>query len=272
MNYYNSQALIAPNGKPYTILPLEAFNDYQQEFISTFNECSEARDRINFIINLSTHDETYPSTSSDNSETSSDESTNVEPAQSLTSEPLPSLESNEPDHSLELLMTHLHNVSTVIDNYDEFIEHIRNTYGVDLTTPFYDLPFPVIDEILTFLDYDPDESTQTMDEAFNTFQKPNIIIKRELMTDFQNQFNRFTFNLKMLKHLDSMNGITNERTDDEYNGFQCVFKPSQQSLIELYTTAQREYERILNTSLKHYHIIDVLAQINWDAEYSDHDW
>ena len=172
---------------------------------------------------------------------------------------------------LDLLFSHLENESNSREDFDDFLSYIQTTYDVDLTTEPDDLPFPVIDEILTYLDYDPGDEDGTSDDPDEYFDIPfdqlgNLIIPRVQMVDFQNNFNAFTYNVKLLHHLDDMNCITNDRTDDAYYTFQRVFKPTIYPLLKLYRRAVERFQLILHISIDHYMTHDL-----FDFEYSDHD-
>ena len=182
-------------------------------------------------------------------------------------EPLPPLFSTEPESStdlsldqsadpdsstanpiIQLLFSHLEAEGVNRDDFNDFISYIEYTYDIDLTQPLDDLPFPVIDEILTYIDYDPDDD----DDFFDCSDVSDIIIPRAQVTEFQNSFNSFTFNVKMLQHLDSMNCITNDRTDDSYYTFQTVFKPSLYPLLKLYHHDINKFQLILSNTMNYY--------------------
>ena len=301
MNYYqtpeflNSTAERNSNNHPNTILPYLAYNDYEQEMIKYFTACANDKYELDHIIycchiqqrqdesNDDINDPPVNDDSNDENESSPspaiideviDESTNESPLSpgmnaTINVSPLPPLTQPTTDPqtpSIHFIMTHLESIASKTEQLDSFLEYIEEKYGIDLTQPFDDLPFDVIDEILTFLNYDPDEKDdEPLD--FNMFQCERIIISRELITSFQNHLNSFVFNVKTLQHLDNMNGITDSRTDDSYYAFQTLFKPSITTLVQLYKHSIKHYKRVLSESMDYY-----ITQDSFDFEYSDHDW
>ena len=305
MNYYQTPEYLARsaeqniNHKPNTLLPHLAYNDYEAETLSVFDKCLNDKHVLNDIL-LSTLEQAHSSTDEDftDSDTESSSSDQSEPhifipsaieqeaqasfeaLNSIASqtgpsiEPLPSMEDSQPapeqpNTTLHLLMTHLESVANAREDIDEFLDHIKSRYDIDLTEPFDDLPFPVIDEILAYIDYDPDKSEEEEEDFFdfNMFQLPHVIIPREHITEFQNHFNSFVFNIKTLQHLDEMNGITNDRTDDAYYAFQNLFKPALYPLLKLYKHVIHRFGHVLSASMDYY-----ITQDSFDFEYSDHDW
>ena len=287
-SYIASTASYNPNHKPNTLLPYLAYNDYEQQVKETFINCINSKQSLNEILYStieqihSSEDEDYmiasqssgsfdsegnPCSSCEEEEIScSDiEEEVVSSLELLVSQPGPSIaplpplapfdsdtatghDTDAANPVIQLLFSHLEAESTDRDDFNDFISYIESTYDIDLAQPLDDLPFPVIDEILTYIDYDPDDD----DDLFDCSDCSDIIIPRAQVTEFQNSFNSFTFNVKMLQHLDSMNCITNDRTDDAYYTFQTIFKPSLYPLLKLYHHDINKFQLILSNTMNYY--------------------
>jgi len=267
MNYYQTAAFnklsaqMTANGKPLTILPFGVYNEYEQQFKETFIEITKDKKYLDSIIYESIYNNealSNESTSNEESINSNEESINEEqPINDAPSiEPLPGFEPDEnvepnPGIRLQMLMKQLHDIAEIRDDIDQFIMYLSERYNINLNEPLNDLPFEVIDEILTYIDYDPDRDGEI---ELNTSESSDdeIIIPVDKICEFQNTLNRFRFNIKTMKHLDKLNGITDERIDDEYYKFQSIFKPMIASLIILYKTNYRDYLTILRDSINYH--------------------
>lgn len=275
------------------ILPFHAYNEYEQQFKETFNDVVECKKYLDSFIRqeLMQQPETVETVDNLSNETVETVDNNIN---NISTQPLPLLDfdhANKPDESnpsvrIALLMKQLHDVAEMRDDINQFILYLSEKYGIDLNEPVHDLPFEVIDEILTYIDYDPDidgdidlnslvTSSCSNENNENEDEDDQLIIPTEHIRDFQNILNRFNFGIKTLKHLNKLNAITNERVDEDYYKFQNIFKPMITSLIKLYKINYHDYSVILQESIEYHEKKrqeQIMKSIDWDFEYSDHDW
>lgn len=265
MNYYNSASFnnqmseLTLNHRPLTILPYSAYNEYEQQFKETFASTVELKKYIDSIVFASIDT------------TEEEEETNDQPDQPVQSEqqpapstgpstsPLPGFEPSEdeepnPELRMQLLLQQLQQTAEIRSDLDDFLQYISSVYHIDLTEPISDLPFEVIDEILTYIDYDPDvHGDLDMSSMFDTESSDSsdtLIIPINQIVEFQNALNQFRFNVKTLKHLELLNAVTNDRCDLAYQRFQQIFKPTIFSLIKLYKTNLHDYTDLLRSSIR----------------------
>ena len=258
------------------LLPFHAYNEYETEYREAFQTCSDAINTIQSIINEYTNENNNTNTNSespliDNSNNDDDIINEVGNNENnfVNTEPLPLPEfNNEPKPSpLQLLLFHLQLMSEIRPDLDDFLTYIKDVYNVDLTQYNEDLPFEVIDEILSYVDYDPDETDSPLD--FNMFNDERIILNREDCFTFQRLINTLRLKVKELSHLHKMNVMTNDRNDEYYLQFQQMVKPVVSMLLQIYKSNILRYERILQRSIQYHIITD--EENNSDMYYSDHD-
>ena len=249
-------AQFTSNGKPFTLLPFEAYNQYEQEYKETFAETVNLKQYLDSVIYSSTMNDDTETTDISTDDASDD--TEITSNNGPSTSPLPATFNDTPTNPnmrIQLMMEQLQHEANTREDIEEFVKYIKQFYNIDLNEPHSDLPFEVIDEILTYLDYDPDKQEidfETMLTHEGTDTADQIIIPIYQIKDFQNALNKFRLNIKTLKHLDSMNCITNDRCDRSYYKFQNILRPMIASLIKLYKINLNDFIVILRDSMNYH--------------------
>ena len=292
-NYYNTNIFKQFNdSNSLTLLPYSAYMEYEHQFKQTFAETTNLKKSLNNIIYASidsdTDTDTTANANSDNSVESEllssiESSLNPSPAQSdseqlsVASSPLPTnTDDSNTDEPNELLtaIDKLRNIADTRDDIDDFILYLSERYNIDLNEPIDDLPFEVIDEIMTYIDYDPDNDIDIFDQFDSSIDSDvddQIIIPPERLDEFRSLLSQFTDHVNALSRLYKINGITDSRYDEAYNRFQYLFKPTVEPLIRLYKHTIRDYDEILTDSVKT-HQDQLTSTIDFDFEYDDYDY
>lgn len=293
MNYYNSTAinqLASDNEYTPTLLPLTAYNDYQEEFLQTFSSTIDVKHQLDSIVfsSISTEEpNSIPSPLLSAEQeiltplTSDDETNNANLSFQPNETPLPLLEppsspiENE-STKFKTAIDKLKEVANLRDDISDFIQYLSEKYNIPLDQEIDDLPFEVIDEIMAYIDYDPDIDGELEFDVFHRLNTDSdsddeIIIPESELDRFDNLIQQLSKNVKRLKSLYRINGINDQRNDIQYHHFQQLFKPTIDTLIRLYRHNIKDYDDIL-TSSRSYHNNQKLSSIDWDAQYSDYDY
>lgn len=286
MNYYNNpffnEIAADDNGNVPTLLPYTAYNDYEDEYKQLFTETIDIKHRLDEIVFNSVDVSTEPETDEleqvayesiddmdDNANDNTNDNADTFPEGINTSHLEFEFTQPEPDEQQEFLtaVQKLEQVADTRDDIHEFIEYLCEKYDINPEEQLDDLPFPVIDEIMAYIDYDPDTSPELDLTAYFTTNDDQIIIPPEHTQTFSNLLEDFKERANRLEQLQRINGINDSRYDSTYHKFQQIFKPTLEPLIRLYKHYIRDYQSILNDSLR-----ESLNSIDWDNEYDDYDY
>lgn len=279
-NYYNTTIFSQSTDNP-TLLPFGAYMEYEQQFKQTFMETTELKHRLDKIIFDSINVE--PSLTDEEANLLSSVQVSLEPSPIQSDdetpnqpsiEPLPfSSPPPEPVDEVQTAIDKLRNIADTRDDIEEFIQYLSERYNIDLNEPVDDLPFEVIDEIMTYIDYDPDTDPEFNIDIFHSDSDPEdqIIIPAERLNEFQSLLSQFIEHVQRLKRLYDINGITDSRYDTMYQKFQQLFKPTVEPLIRLYHHTIKDYQSVVSDSLN-YHQQHAIDDIDFDFEYDDYDY
>lgn len=279
-NYYNTTIFNQSTDNP-TLLPFGAYMEYEQQFKQTFMETTELKHRLDKIIFDSINVE--PSLTDEEANLLSSVQVSLEPSPIQSDdetpnqpsiEPLPfSSPPPEPVDEVQTAIDKLRNIADTRDDIEEFIQYLSERYNIDLNEPVDDLPFEVIDEIMTYIDYDPDTDSEFNIDIFHSDSDPEdqIIIPAERLNEFQSLLSQFIEHVQRLKRLYDINGITDSRYDTMYQKFQQLFKPTVEPLIRLYHHTIKDYQSVVSDSLN-YHQQHAIDDIDFDFEYDDYDY
>ena len=279
-NYYNTTIFNQSTDNP-TLLPFGAYMEYEQQFKQTFMETTELKHRLDKIIFDSINVE--PSLTDEEANLLSSVQVSLEPSPIQSDdetpnqpsiEPLPfSSPPPEPVDEVQTAIDKLRNIADTRDDIEEFIQYLSERYNIDLNEPVDDLPFEVIDEIMTYIDYDPDTDSEFNIDIFHSDSDPEdqIIIPAERLNEFQSLLSQFIEHVQRLKRLYDINGITDSRYDTMYQKFQQLYKPTVEPLIRLYHHTIKDYQSVVSDSLN-YHQQHAIDDIDFDFEYDDYDY
>lgn len=278
MNYYNTFAInFAANPEdnvyPPTLLPFTAYNDYQDEFIQTFSSTVEIKHKLDSIVFSSIDINEYSTNNSSRvsaieseneiltpltSTNASDDETN-QPT-TINEAPLPLLSDDEtsnqnnPNQEFQTALDKLKEVANLRDDIEAFIQYLSDKYNIDPNEELDDLPWEVIDEIMAYINYDPDKDDNINFDILSSSSSSDdtIIIPEEQIDSFRDLIHSLDDSVKRLSILYRINGITDKRIDDGYHRFQSIFKPTVEPLIRLYKHNIRDYKNILDDSINYY--------------------